>query len=53
MSKEIALLRMQLANQAEDIEKMKLAKILELDRAREQGYIKAESRLLQTIKTKE
>lgn len=53
MQKEINYLRMQVANLGEELEKGKLAKILELDRAREDGYARAEKRYLENLKLKE
>ena len=42
MQKEINFLRMTIANRIEEIEKIKLAKIVEIDRAKEEGYNRAE-----------
>lgn len=53
MQKEINVLRMQLANAAEEMEKIKMMKIVEIDRAREMGYHKAEQRFIDNMKIKE
>ena len=53
MQKELNLMRMQLADRTEEIEKNKLMILIEIDRAREMGYHKAEQRLLESIKVKE
>lgn len=47
------MLRMQLANRSEEIEKVKLSKILEVDRAREEGYNRCEQRILGNMKLQE
>ena len=53
MQKEINVLRMQLANRSEDIEKLKLAKLVEVDRAREEGYNRCEQRLVGNMRVAE
>jgi hypothetical protein len=53
MQKEINYLRMQMANRGEEMEKMNIAKIIELDRAKEEGYARAEKRFLDNLKLKE
>ena len=53
MQKEINVLRMQLANRAEEIDKLKMSKLFEVDRAREEGYNRCEQRFIATMKAKE
>ena len=53
MQKEINMLRMNLASRDEDYDKLKLQKMLEVERAREEGYDRAEKRLIVNMKNKE
>jgi len=47
------MLRMNLASRDEEIDRLKVMKRLEVERAREEGYDRAEKRLIGTLKAKE
>jgi|LauGreDrversion4_2_1035121.scaffolds.fasta_scaffold41842_4 hypothetical protein len=47
------MLRMNLASRDEEIERLKVLKRLDVERAREEGYDRAEKRLVATLKSKE
>lgn len=47
------MLKMNLAGRDEEIDRIKVMKRLEVERAREEGYDKAEKRMIATIKSKE
>jgi hypothetical protein len=53
MQKEINVLRMQLANKSEELDQAKLSKVIEVDRAREEGYNRCETRMVLSMRSQE
>lgn len=53
LQKELNYLRLQLSYKGEEIDKLKESKLFEIDKARIEGYDKAEKRFFENLKNKE
>lgn len=53
VQREVNMLRMNLASRDEELERLKVLKRLEVERAREEGYDRAEKRLLAQLRARE